>query len=142
VIVVDVNILIAAFWQDNQNHAKALAWLEAELSRENAGVVVPDLVWVGFVRISTNPRVMSEPATVADAKCFVEHVSAAPGYLPVPGLTDGLDPFLELCHESESSGNLVPDAYIAAIARTFACPVATFDRDFRRFDGVETFAPA
>ncbi|MDR2374692.1 MAG: PIN domain-containing protein [Bifidobacteriaceae bacterium] len=32
---------------------------------------------------------------------------------------------------------MVTDAYIAAIALSFACPVLTFDTDFHRFDALE-----
>lgn len=37
--------------------------------------------------------------------------------------------------------NLVPDAYIATVAITHGCPVATFDRDFRRFDDLTVVTP-
>jgi predicted nucleic acid-binding protein len=41
-----------------------------------------------------------------------------------------------------ATGNLVPDAYIASVVLGYDCPVATFDRDFRRFDGPRIVTPA
>lgn len=38
--------------------------------------------------------------------------------------------------------NLVPDAFLAALARAHGCRVATADRGFSRFPGVRTFDPA
>ncbi|MDR0417426.1 MAG: PIN domain-containing protein [Propionibacteriaceae bacterium] len=140
-IVVDVNVLVAAHVQAHVHHEAAHAWLAAALSDPGSGVMAPDLVWVGFLRIVTNPRVFSEPATLAEASDFVRRVRAAPGYLAVPGLADGLDRFLEVCRAAETPSGLVTDAYIAAVARAHACPVATFDRDFRRFDGLAVVTP-
>ncbi|MGH3918040.1 MAG: PIN domain-containing protein, partial [Pseudonocardiaceae bacterium] len=38
--------------------------------------------------------------------------------------------------------NLVPDALLAALARTHGCRLATADRGFARFPGLHTFDPA
>ena len=37
---------------------------------------------------------------------------------------------------AKASANLVTDAYIAAAAIALGATVVTFDRDFRRFDGL------
>jgi predicted nucleic acid-binding protein len=50
--------------------------------------------------------------------------------------------FREVVLDSDAWGNLVPDAYLASIARAYAVPVASFDRDFRRFEGLEVIVPA
>jgi uncharacterized protein len=39
-------------------------------------------------------------------------------------------------------GNLVPDAWIAALARSYGCRVVTADRGFARFPGAAFFDPA
>ena len=140
-IVIDVNVLLAAFRQDHDRHAHARPWLERVLS-EGQEVVIPDAVWIGFVRIATNRAIFSVPATAAEAFEFVSSVTSAAGYRVMPGLTEGLALFARVCLEAEASGNLVPDAYIASVARAYACPVASFDRDFRRFDELEIIVPA
>jgi len=108
----------------------------------DGGVIVPDAVWVGFVRVVTNPRIFSVPATIQEAFAFVDAVREASNYRSVPGHLDGLDSFRTVCVDGEATANLVPDAYIASIALAYACPVASFDRDFRRFDGLQIVVPS
>lgn len=100
------------------------------------------MVWVGFVRLVTNSQIFEVPSTPAEAFEFVDAVCAAPSYVQVAGLPDGQTPFKEAVLSSDSWGNLIPDAYLASIALSHACPVASFDRDFRRFDGLEIVVPS
>ena len=140
-IVVDVNVLIAAYLEGHPAHADAAPWLAAASADATDPVVVPDLVWVAFVRIATNPRIVGAAANLADALGFVADITAAPGYRRHPGLLSGIGPFTRLCHDSNATAGLVTDAYIAAVALSLACPVATFDRDFHRFDGLALVTP-
>lgn len=139
-IVVDVNVLLAAHLAEHVHHDRALRWLTDALSRPDE-VVIPDLVWVGFLRIATNRRIFQVPSTIADASAFASAVDAAPGARTLPGHPDGIPAFLELCVSTDAAANLVPDTYLASIARSLACPIASFDRDFRRFDGLEIIVP-
>ncbi|MGB4779381.1 TA system VapC family ribonuclease toxin [Microbacterium sp.] len=140
-IVVDVNVLVAAFRADHPHHEAALPWLAQALGGFDE-VVIPDAVWVGFLRIVTLRGAFTNPSTLDEAATFVQEVVSAPAYLPVPPFPGGATRLVALCRESQATGNLVPDAYIAAVALGYDCPVATFDRDFRRFDGLRTIAPA
>lgn len=140
-IVLDVNVVLAAFRADHPHHPAARPWLEATLEA-GTGIIVPDFVWVGFVRLVTNTHIFEMPSTPAEAFEFVEAVCGAPSYAGIPGLSDGLPMFRETVLDSDAWGNLVPDAYLASIARAYATPVASFDRDFRRFDGLEVIVPA
>ena len=40
------------------------------------------------------------------------------------------------------TGNVVPDAHLAAVALTYGCRLATADRGFARFPGLDWFDPA
>lgn len=140
-IVIDVNVLLAAFRQDHQQHDRARPWLERVLS-DGEEIVIPDAVWIGFVRIATNRAIFEVPATIAEAFEFVAAITGAVGYRVMPGLPDGLSLFARVCMEADAAGNLVPDAYIASVARAYACPVASFDRDVRRFDDLEIIVPS
>lgn len=141
-IVLDVNVLLAAHRRDHPHHVAAGSWLASRLADPREAVIVPDLVWVGFIRIAMNPRAFNEPSTLEQASAFVLDVCQAPGYKAVAGVGDGIGLFLDVCREAVVSSRLVTDAYIAAVARAYACPVATFDRDFRRFDGLATLTPS
>jgi predicted nucleic acid-binding protein len=49
--------------------------------------------------------------------------------------------FLRLCREGDARGNLVSDAYHAALAIENGCEWITTDRDFARFPGLKWRSP-
>ena len=53
--LLDVNLLLAAIWNDHSRHAKASAWLAGK------SIVLCPLVELGFLRISTNKKVINAP---------------------------------------------------------------------------------
>ena len=133
--VPDVNVLVALYRPDHAHHHAATTWW-----RQSAGLgetfTVPDLGWVGFVRVTTNPRIFEEPATFDEAWRFVETISSVPTHLRMSSAGGVLDQFTRLGQQVGASGNLVTDAYIAGTAAALAGTVVTFDRDFRKFDGL------
>jgi toxin-antitoxin system PIN domain toxin len=141
VIVLDVNVVVSAFRADHPHHLRVRPWLERVLATTTP-IAVPDLVWVGFVRLCTNRRVFPVPSAVDETLAFVRAVTAQPAYVHVGGLGASIDPFLDVVADSAASANLATDAYIAAVALGWAAQVATLDRDFRRFDGLRIIEPA
>lgn len=140
-IVVDVNVLVYACRADTSVHEMTLGWLTQRLTDPYEQVAIPDLVWVGFARISTNPRVFYEPSTIGEVRSFMHDVVNCPAYYRVPGLAQGIEPLVTEMAESDARGNLVTDAYIATLARQLGASVASYDRDFRRFDGLPIIVP-
>ncbi|MCC7474774.1 MAG: PIN domain-containing protein [Pirellulales bacterium] len=51
------------------------------------------------------------------------------------------DIFRELCRRVQATGNLVPDAYLAALAMESGCEWVTTDRDYARFPGLNWCHP-
>lgn len=139
-IVLDVNILVAGFRADHPHHDRVRPWLTATLA-SGAAVGVPDVVWVGFIRLCTNPRVFPVVSGIDETLAFVRAFEAQPGYVHLGGLRDGIEPLLQTVVASDAAGNLTTDAYIATIALSLAADVATLDRDFRRFDGLRVIEP-
>lgn len=139
-IVVDVNIMVAAFRLDHPHHSIVRPWFDRQLESVES-LVVPDLVWTGFVRVVTSKRIFTIPATIDVALDFVDAVRAQPCYTAVPVLPNVLDVFGVVCRTQQVSGNLVTDAYIASVALTLGAPVATLDRDFRRFESLKIIEP-
>lgn len=139
-IVLDVNVLVAGFRADHPHHERVRPWLTATLA-SGAAIGVPDVVWVGFIRLCTNPKVFPVVSGMDETLAFVRAVAAQPGYLHLGGLPDGIEPLLQTVVESDAVGNLTTDAYIATIALSLAAEVATLDRDFRRFDGLRIIEP-
>lgn len=140
-IVLDVNVLVAAFRADHEFHDHARGWLMDAL-RRGVPIAVPDLVWVGFVRICANPRVFSVASTIAEATAFARALAAQRSYVHLGGLRDDIEPFFAEVEDASAAANLATDAYIAAVALEWAAEVATFDRDFRRFDGLRIVQPS
>lgn len=138
-IVLDVNVVLAVFRADHVHHGSVRPWFE-QLPGEEA-IVVPDLVWVGFLRLVTNNHVFEVPSPLDQALGFQSAVIALRGYRPAPALPQVWDEFSRLAIEARAYGNFVPDAYIAAVASVLACPVSTMDRDFRRFEGLRILDP-
>lgn len=133
--LIDVNVLVAMFLADHVHHDSAADWWQDALEAGEP-VTVPDMVWVGFVRLVTNSRVVTTPATFEQAWAFTEAVAAQPTYLTFSSDPAVLAGFAQLGGEASARGDLVTDAYIAACAKAYAATVVTFDRDFRKFDGL------
>jgi predicted nucleic acid-binding protein len=49
--------------------------------------------------------------------------------------------FCGLCRAAQATGNLVPDAWFAALAIEHGCEWITTDRDFARFPGLRWRTP-
>jgi uncharacterized protein len=135
VILVDVNVLVYAFHDGTPGHAAYRAWLDATLgSDEPFGV--SDLVLSGFVRVVTHPRVFDPPVPLAEAMAAADVLrSQSNSVLLAPGPRHW-EIFRRLCTAVGTRGNLVPDAYLAAIAIEAGCEWITTDRDFSRFPGL------
>lgn len=102
-----------------------------------------DVVLVGFVRIVTNPQIFADPAPTADATRFVDAVRVARKSRWLPPTTAAWEQFCALSAGDERiRGNLVPDAWLAALATVHGCRLATADRGFARFPDLDWFTPA
>lgn len=134
-IVIDLNVLVSLFDSAHTHHSKARDWW-TEAQQAGTPVTAPDIVWVGFVRVVTNPKIIRSYTTAADAWTFARTFMRHPLYVTHAQHPRVLDEFAILCDSARATGNLVTDAYIAASARVIGAAVATFDRDFRRFDDV------
>jgi len=131
-VVLDVNLLLAAFLDGHPMHAKARAWLIDLLDTNQ--VVVPDVVWAGLARIATNPRIVNPPATWVDVASFIVEVRAERAcQVETRAMTSPLEVFLAICQSGNATGNKVSDAYIAAIAMENGASIATWDADFKAF---------
>jgi uncharacterized protein len=140
VILVDVNVLVYACRRDAVRHREYQRWLAAALGGSEAVGIAPESL-AAVVRITTHPRVWKTPLTTEQALAFVDAVRAVPTVIPVLPGTDHWRLFSALCRESGARGNLVGDAWLAALAIEQGCTLFTTDRDFARFRGVRTEHP-
>jgi toxin-antitoxin system PIN domain toxin len=135
VILPDVNLLVHAYNQDSPAHRPARRWLEDSLS----GEVPVGFAWavlLGFLRLTTQPRVLRRPLPVATA---VGHLRAwlaqPPVFLVHPGDRHAGILF-GLLERLGTSGNLTTDAHLAALAVEHQAELLSTDADFARFPGL------
>lgn len=134
-ILTDVNVLVYAYRVDGMDHASYWRWLDSVANGEEAFALAA-IVLSGFVRVVTHPRVFRPPSPIDDALGFAEDLLSQPNCVLIrPGPRHwGL--FARLCRENGAVGNLVPDAYLAALAIEAGCELITTDPDFARFEGL------
>jgi len=134
-ILPDVNILVYAFRRDSAHHAPCRELLEAAVNgAEPYGL--SDLVVSGFLRIVTHPKVFRDPSPLGDALAFADQLRLQPNRVAVAPGPRHWDLFVGLCGAASAKGNLVPDAYLAALALESGCEWITTDRDYARFEGL------
>ncbi len=131
-ILTDVNVLLYGFRTDAVDHPRYREWIErTAIGPEPFGIST--LVLSGFIRIATNPRIHIEPAPLATAIAFANTLLEAPASVLVAPGPQHWPIFTELCEQTQSTGNLVPDAYFAALAIESGSEWITTDRDYSRF---------
>ena len=128
----DVNVLVYAFREDAPGHAGYKEWLDALVGSGQA-FAVADPVLIGFLRIVTHPRVFHPPTPLAPALAFMETFRHHPHAVRVTPRDRHWEIFVRLCRETDARGNLVPDAWLAALAIESGCEFITSDRDYARF---------
>jgi toxin-antitoxin system PIN domain toxin len=132
VIIPDVNILLYASFSSYPRHERALQWWEGAVN-SSAEIGLTPVTIFGFVRIATNPRILTPPLSAEMAADFVElwlsqpnisHVVPGPRHVPI---------VLELLRGVGTGANLTTDAQIAAFAIEHSGEVYSSDTDFARF---------
>jgi toxin-antitoxin system PIN domain toxin len=138
--LLDLNVLVYAIDETAHHHRTARRFLaDAMSSSETIGI--PTAVAIGFVRLTTNPRVMVEPLDTATSIGVVTGWLSRPNVV-VPGPTRRhFDILGELLAALGTAGNLVSDAHLAALAVEHGAELCSYDHDFARFPGLDWRLP-
>jgi hypothetical protein len=88
------------------------------------------------VRIVTHPKAFPRPTPLEDALQFVNSLREQPGYISVSPGDSHWPIFTRLCRQAAAKGNVVTDAYFAALAIECGAEWITTDRDYARFPGL------
>jgi uncharacterized protein len=138
--LIDVNVLVYAFRKDVAQHDRYASWMQ-ELAEGDRPFGIPDLVLSGFLRIVTHPRVFSIPTPIDEAIAYAEKLRQSAMFaVTAPGPRHWRI-FTDLCRTGGVRGNLVPDAYLAALAIESGNEWITTDRDYSRFPGLRWRTP-
>lgn len=139
-VLPDVNVLVYAFRRDAPDHERYRDWLD-QVVNGVAAFGVAELVLSSFLRVVTHPAVFKTPTPIRQAVAFVDALRGAPRAVPVTPGPAHFATFLDLCRLPGIKGNLVPDAYLAALAIDSGSEWITTDRDFARFPGLRCRHP-
>ncbi len=139
-ILPDINILIHAYNSGYRRHALAKAWWEGKL-RGAQGVAMAWIVLLGFVRITTNARILKNPFTPKEALDTVRSWLDLPHITVVHPSSRHFQLFETLIDRAGTAGNLTTDAHLAALAIERGLVLHTTDADFARFPGLSWVNP-
>lgn len=139
-MLVDANLLLYAVDSDAAEHDAAAAWLTDTL-RGDRRVGLPWSTIGAFLRIATHPRIYQRPLTGGQATEIVDRwLAAEPVWIP-PTTRATFAQYRAISGQVNVTGNLVPDALLAALALEHGLAVMTVDTDFARFPGVTATNP-
>jgi len=124
--LLDVNVLVAIAWPNHVHHPVARNWF---LANRPGLWATCSLTESGFVRISSNPKVLPIPVSPADAIALLFRLRAEPGHM---FWADSVS-IVDSAHVPRSrlvSHAQITDAHLLALARERGGRIATFDRGF------------
>lgn len=141
-LAVDTNVLVYAADADSQFHSPCRDWLERQRSRPDAWYTTWAILYE-FLRVTTHPRVMRRPWSLAVAWEFVTALLASPGLAVLVPTLRHADVAAELISEMPHlAGNLLHDAHTAILMREHGITrICTRDSDFHRFPFLEVIDP-
>jgi toxin-antitoxin system PIN domain toxin len=131
-MLIDANLLLLAVDVSAPSHERAASWLTEQLNGDRR-VGMPWESLTAFVRISTHPRASEHPLKPGEAWRFVTEWLATPTvWVPMPTERHA-DVLGRLVDKHNLTGNLIPDAHLAAMAIEHGLDVCSADTDFARF---------
>lgn len=138
---VDVNVLIYAYVSDLPQSGRAFSVL-TDLQDSQRGLGLLPVVATGFLRITTNPRILKRTSPVDWALGFLRTllsspacrvVEPGPGYWPI---------FEDLVGDHGPRASDLTDVQIAASALAMGSTLVSYDRGFARFKDLSWINPA
>ena len=140
-MLVDANLLLYAIDRRSPVHPAAAQWLSETL---NGGrrVALPWQTIGAFLRIATHPRVSRNPLTGGQAWDIVNGWLALETVWIPPTSSNTARAYGDLSRQVSITGNLVPDAQLAAMALEHGLVIYSADSDFARFPGCALGQPA
>jgi len=97
----------------------------------------PDIVVHSFLRLTTDVRILAQPAPVGRSVETVNEWLAQPSASMLHGGPDHWEILQDLLRATGVRGAEVSDAVLAAIALEHDATIHTTDRDFARFPGLK-----
>lgn len=139
-ILPDVNVLLYAFREDSADHARCRGWLDGIVNGPEAYGMSPQVL-CSVARIATHPKVYAQPSRIENALTFARVLLEQPTCTVVRPGPRHFSIFDDLCRRARAHGNLVQDAWLAALAIESGCEWISTDGDYARFPGLRWRRP-
>lgn len=139
-ILPDVNVLVNAFRNDANDHVLCRHWLERVVNGESRYGISPQVL-SAVLRVATHPKIFAKPSTLDETIRFCNVLMEQPHCATIQPGDQHWSIFCRICKEADARGNLVPDAWFAALAIESGCDWITLDRDYARFPGLRWRIP-
>ncbi len=123
VSLLDINVLIALAWPNHEHHHAAHKWFATLASEQFATCPITQC---GFVRISSNPKIITEAVSPAAAIASLQRMTAHPNHV-------FWEDNIELCdatfipHNRMRGYRQVTDTYLFGLCLKRGGRLATFD---------------
>ena len=130
----DTNVLIYTVNVADPHHVDSCAWMRDCLA-DTRGVGMAWIVLVGFLRLTTHPRILPSPLPIATALAVVDEWLSHPRVRIVHPGERHAGILGRILLSLGAAGNLTNYAHLAALAIEHNAEIGTFDRDFKRFAG-------
>ena len=130
--IVDLNVPPYAINKDSAHHNQVHEWWEGAVNGDEP-VGLPWIVLLGFLRLSTNPRVFSEPLATEQALERVDAWLSHPNIKLVLERQEHWNTLKRLLGVTGAAGNLTTDAHLSALAIAYGASLVSCDSDFARF---------
>lgn len=139
-MLIDANLLLYALDRRGRLYGAAHDWLLERLN-DDRRVGLPWQSLASVLRVATHPRVFPDPLTPTEAWQAISTWLESPvAWIPTPGPSYAAI-LGDLFVRYEVTGNLVPDAQLAALALEHGLAVYSADTDFARFTEVSWVNP-
>lgn len=135
-MLADVSVLLSAFRPDSQRHGICDSWLRSVIDG-SAAFGLSRQVLSSVLRLATNSRVFNQPSQLGQAVDFCNAMLEQPHCILVEPQSGHWGIFERLLREGSVKGDLVSDAWLAALSMEAGCEWITLDKDFRRFKGLK-----
>ncbi len=133
--IVDLNVLLYVVNENTPHHQTLLDWWESAVNGDES-VGLPWVVLLGFLRITTNPKIFPNPLEPATAISKINTwLSLANTYL-VTEKDEHWEILRTMLADAGTAGNLTTDAHLATLAISHGAVLVSCDSDFARFRGL------
>lgn len=139
-ILPDVNVVLYAYRSEAPEHAKHAAWLNEIVNGPEQFAIAPQAL-SSVVRIITHRGAFGKVYPLSDVLRFCNALMSRPNCTVVHPGPMHWEIFCDLCPKCSAHGNLVQDAWFAALAIERDCEWITHDTDYGRFPGLRCRPP-